>query len=636
MPRIRKKTSKRGTTNDRRKISQKVRESRKKKTKAAKKNVEWKSKHKKDPGIPNTFPYKDQILAEVAEQRRLAAEEKQRKKDEKRGLKASTTQSDGAQVLETGDAQNDGEFDGIASISAKRLTAKAMSKPTAQVDDDEDEDEEEPPMLINTDLPNLHAVLNEADVIIEVLDARDPLAFRSEYLEKEVASKQKKVMLVVNKIDCAPQESVTAWIAVLRGQHPTFPFRSASPFVPGNSLTPTESKGKGKGKDVLDDALGVDPILACLNRWANEKTGDEPLAVAVVGVTNAGKSTFINSLVKKRVLRVYTLASSSRGPTTTTIPQEITTEVEGKTLRFIDTPGLTWESDRTSSEANQVRYRDILMRNKGRIDRLKDPLGPITHLVSRANSEDLMILYSLPAFPKGDVDAFISGVARSQQLVRKRGALDLSGASKVVLRDWCAGKIRWYTAPPSSDDSAEVDNVVPESWLQSLYDKADVAVAGLEIRKTMRKIGGLVRLSPGRLEGRTVLMDLVYADSGDNSDEDEDDSDGGKDLDEDLGQDDDEVDEDEDDDDEESGEEERAGEEGEYEERDIPEPSSASRSQKRKRNIKVPLPPNKKVTFAPESRGSKGKSFSKRSTKVSATKITHVKRGGRPSPKKVK
>lgn len=36
-------TSKRGSTNDRKKISQKVRESRKKKTKAAKKSVEWKS-----------------------------------------------------------------------------------------------------------------------------------------------------------------------------------------------------------------------------------------------------------------------------------------------------------------------------------------------------------------------------------------------------------------------------------------------------------------------------------------------------------------------------------------------------------------------------------------------------------------
>lgn len=29
------------------------------------------SEQKKDPGIPNTFPYKDQILAEVAEQRKL-------------------------------------------------------------------------------------------------------------------------------------------------------------------------------------------------------------------------------------------------------------------------------------------------------------------------------------------------------------------------------------------------------------------------------------------------------------------------------------------------------------------------------------------------------------------------------------
>ena len=31
----------------------------------------WTAEHAKDPGIPNNFPYKDQILAEVAEQRRL-------------------------------------------------------------------------------------------------------------------------------------------------------------------------------------------------------------------------------------------------------------------------------------------------------------------------------------------------------------------------------------------------------------------------------------------------------------------------------------------------------------------------------------------------------------------------------------
>ena len=31
------------------------------------------TEHKKDPGIPNSFPYKDQILAEVTEQRRIVS-----------------------------------------------------------------------------------------------------------------------------------------------------------------------------------------------------------------------------------------------------------------------------------------------------------------------------------------------------------------------------------------------------------------------------------------------------------------------------------------------------------------------------------------------------------------------------------
>ena len=29
------------------------------------------AEHKKDPGIPNNYPFKDQLLAEVAEQRRI-------------------------------------------------------------------------------------------------------------------------------------------------------------------------------------------------------------------------------------------------------------------------------------------------------------------------------------------------------------------------------------------------------------------------------------------------------------------------------------------------------------------------------------------------------------------------------------
>ncbi|KAF8627571.1 hypothetical protein AX15_004363 [Amanita polypyramis BW_CC] len=94
MPRIRKKPSKRQTTNKRRKLHDKIREGKKKKAKEAKKNPQWKSKHKKDPGIPNSFPYKEQILAEVAEQRRLEAEERERRKKEKKARKAAQNQKE--------------------------------------------------------------------------------------------------------------------------------------------------------------------------------------------------------------------------------------------------------------------------------------------------------------------------------------------------------------------------------------------------------------------------------------------------------------------------------------------------------------------------------------------------------------
>lgn len=65
------------------------------------------------------------------------------------------------------------------------------------------------------------------------------------------------------------------------------------------------------------------------------------------------------------------LSTASRNPTTTVLPQEVIIEVEGKPIRFNDTPGLTWS---TGSVEESLRVRDILLRSRGRIDRLKDPL----------------------------------------------------------------------------------------------------------------------------------------------------------------------------------------------------------------------------------------------------------------------
>lgn len=64
----------------------------------------------------------------------------------------------------------------------------------------EEESEEEVSVLINRDLPTLQSVLEKADVVLEVVDARDPMVFRSEHVERLAKDAGKKVLLVLNKI----------------------------------------------------------------------------------------------------------------------------------------------------------------------------------------------------------------------------------------------------------------------------------------------------------------------------------------------------------------------------------------------------------------------------------------------------
>lgn len=79
-------TSNRQNTRDRAKITKKVSEHKRKTKRNAKKDVTWKSSEslvvvpltpwltraekKADPGVPSTFPYKDRVLAELAEEKR--------------------------------------------------------------------------------------------------------------------------------------------------------------------------------------------------------------------------------------------------------------------------------------------------------------------------------------------------------------------------------------------------------------------------------------------------------------------------------------------------------------------------------------------------------------------------------------
>ncbi|KAI6105376.1 P-loop containing nucleoside triphosphate hydrolase protein [Pisolithus sp. B1] len=516
MPRIRKKTSKRVTTNQREKIKHKVSAQRKKVKKQSRKDKvagKVQKKSRKDPGIPNAFPYKDEILAEIERQRREAAIEKQHRKAEKRAAKvgardADETQSqvsgktgEGEEIIEK--EENDGRgFDGVMSVEKQPIAVPLRQKSKIGINGEV----KAPDVPVCPGPSTLREVLDKADILICVLDARDPEAGISEALLAIAKEKGKAVVVLVNKADTVPRESLVAWLSYLRKTYTAIPFRVSSAFMPAASPY-DHSANKAKIQRPADDATGTKPIWAWLRKFAEEGKHNESV-VAFMGVTNSGKSAIINSLLGASVLPVYNPHSSEAAklPYTTTVAQEVIASIPGSgnsKVRFIDTPGLEFEREEFSgsNERQASRARDILLRCRGRIERLKDPMFAVTHIISRAEMQDLMLAYNLPAFPKGDTTAFLAGMARVNGLVKTRGVLDHAGAARIVLRDWNSGKLGRYTTPPVANASGQ-----PALGMDGDED----ILNGLRTRKELRKEVKLVRLTPGKVDSRNVILDEAW------------------------------------------------------------------------------------------------------------------------------
>ncbi|KAG8822856.1 hypothetical protein FRC19_005116 [Serendipita sp. 401] len=585
MVRIRKKTSKRKTTAHRAKVKHKTAETKKKRRKEAKNNPNLRKKKKKDPGIPNSFPFKEQILAEVAEARRLALEEKRRKQEQK-------------EVDVTGDTSN-------AATKVVELQPKLVSLPQRMEVDDV-------PLLIDTTIPTITVALEVADVIVYLLDARDPLSFRNSSLEDLVADKP--LIFVLSKADLAPREAISSWLSYLRKSRPAVLFRATSTYRTSET---SQFKSKPKNGALESDILGRELFLEVLHTIAPSQAKSEP-KVAVVGITNVGKSSFINSLVGKPALPVY----NPIGPKTTTdhattpYPQSINLSHKKRKFTFIDTPGLSFipQVPSTAEETEQRIARDILLRNRGNISKIRDPLPAALYILSRASMEDLLILYNLPAVGPGDYDGFLASLARKEGALQKRGAVvDFQGAAKALVRDWKTGRLAFYTFPPkSNEEETSTSQSSTRFDLTETYQKHDERLLGeLLPRKELRRTHGtIIQLKGATLDGRRVDLEAEYG-SADDQDSDEegnmvvDEENLSEGSDEESDASDEDVDSDEvsgeedknEDDEEESGEEEEDSEEIE----DIPILSSKQKrlAQRQGKHIEKPAPAKKTVSFAP-------------------------------------
>ncbi|KAK1926848.1 putative GTP-binding protein [Papiliotrema laurentii] len=542
MPRIRKKTSRRQNTRDRAKITKKVSEHKRKTKKEAKKDVTWKSKKKADPGVPNTFPYKDRVLAELAEEKRRNEEAKQARRDAQKHKQE----------------EEEADTPGIISLATAVLKASAPAAVAAAPE----EEEVDVPELVDTALATLQDVLDKADVVLQVVDARDVLGGRSGYVEKMVVDAGGVFGLIVNKIDLVPREALQGWLPHLP-KH-TYLFASDP-----------SSSAAGPARQALLSALSSFAI-------GSDKT------VALVGLPNVGKTSVLNALLplsakKHDVAPAVPTAASAKNPNPTTVkPTEVRLDLgEGKKIGIIDTPGWEFAEDEEEEEeegdeedwdALEDRVAgDMLRRNLGRVDRVKDVFPLVNWILKRSSDQDLMLAYNVPYFQPGDIQTFLLSVARANGRVKKHGDVDVDSAARIVVRDWAHNAFPYYSAPPAGS-KGDV-----EAWREVLD--------ACRTRKEMRASGrGIIKFQGGEIDQREVILDDDYIAMAEGGEEDDDEDEEEEDEDE---EDDDEDEEEDDEDEEDEDEEDDASDDADAllisaedgEELDLedgPEPSSGS------------------------------------------------------------
>ncbi|TKY49087.1 Nuclear/nucleolar GTPase 2 [Spatholobus suberectus] len=265
----------------------------------------------------------------------------------------------------------------------------------------------------------LYKVIDSSDVVVQVLDARDPQGTRCYHLEKHLKEncKHKHMVLLLNKCDLVPAWATKGWLRVLSKEFPTLAFHA------------NINKSFGKGS-----------LLSVLRQFARLKRDKQAISVGFVGYPNVGKSSVINTLRTKNVCKVAPI------PGETKVWQYITLT---KRIFLIDCPGVVYHNNDSET--------DVVLKGVVRVTNLQDAADHIGEVLKRVKKEHLERAYRIKEWD--DENDFLLQLCKSTGKLLKGGEPDLMTAAKMILHDWQRGRIPFFVPPPRQDVLSEEPNV---------------------------------------------------------------------------------------------------------------------------------------------------------------------------------
>jgi GTP-binding protein len=168
--------------------------------------------------------------------------------------------------------------------------------------------------------------LRESDVLLFVVDAKEGLSPIDHELARMLRKSRKPVVLVINKIDTDKHDPLAAEFDSLG-------------FDEVVSVSAEHGRGISELLDIIERLLpspaDVDgSTLIRRSPGQSESHAEHPIAIAIVGRPNVGKSSLINSIVRSERAIVSELSGTTRDAI------DIVYQRDGAKFVFIDTAGI--------------------------------------------------------------------------------------------------------------------------------------------------------------------------------------------------------------------------------------------------------------------------------------------------------
>lgn len=240
------------------------------------------------------------------------------------------------------------------------------------------------------------------DTVVEVLDARVPLASRNPDIADYTENKQH--IIVLNKADLADPKETEKWKKYFLDE-------GADAVI---AYTATDNSGRKK--------------LTELIRSLNPKDKRQ-LKCLIVGIPNVGKSTIINSLVGKKKAQIGNKPGVTKGQQWLQAPDDI---------MLLDTPGILWPKFEDQQIGIHLAWIGSI---KDTIFEPENIAGDLMNFLIEHYPQALEETYGIEVNADEPAWMAFDAIADKRKLLMKGGDYDYLRTSKLLLNDFKNGRL---------------------------------------------------------------------------------------------------------------------------------------------------------------------------------------------------